>query len=58
MHSTINNLPVGRNVDETLRVLPIQYVRRIPMRFARQLDSGENHEPDPVGSKEFFAAVN
>jgi peroxiredoxin (alkyl hydroperoxide reductase subunit C) len=31
MHSTINNLPVGRNVDETLRVLQaFQYVQANP----------------------------
>ena len=31
MHSTINNLPVGRNVDETLRVLQaFQYVQSNP----------------------------
>ena len=31
MHATINNLPVGRNVDETLRVLQaFQYVQSNP----------------------------
>ena len=31
MHATINNLPVGRNVDETLRVLQaFQYVQSTP----------------------------
>ena len=35
MHATINNLPVGRNVDETLRVLQaFQYVQSNPTRSA------------------------
>ncbi|PTT95184.1 peroxiredoxin, partial [Pseudomonas sp. HMWF031] len=61
MHATINNLPVGRNVDETLRVLQaFQYVQSHPDEVcpANWTPGEKTMKPDPVGSKEFFAAVN
>ena len=61
MHSTINNLPVGRSVDETLRVLQaFQHVQAHPDEVCpANWQPGEktmNH--DPIKSKDFFAAVN
>ena len=61
MHATVNNLPVGRNVDETLRVLQaFQYIRSHPDESVpRRLDTRDpTMNPDPVKSKEYFAAVN
>jgi peroxiredoxin (alkyl hydroperoxide reductase subunit C) len=60
-HSTINNLPVGRSVDETLRVLQaFQYVHSHPDEVcpANWTPGEKTMNPDPVKSKEFFAAVN
>ena len=60
MHSTINNLPVGRNVDETLRVLQaFQYVQSNPDEVcpANWTPGEKTMKPDPKGSKEFFAAI-
>jgi peroxiredoxin (alkyl hydroperoxide reductase subunit C) len=61
MHSTINNLPVGRSVDETLRVLQaFQYVQSHPDEVcpANWQPGEKTMNPDPVKSKDFFAAVN
>lgn len=61
MHATVNNLPVGRNVDETLRVLQaFQYIRSHPDKVcpADWTPGGPTMNPDPVKSKEYFAAVN
>ena len=61
MHSTINNLPVGRNVDETLRVLQaFQYVQSNPDEVcpANWTPGEATMKPDPVGSKEYFSAIN
>ena len=60
MHSTINNLPVGRNVDETLRVLQaFQYVQAHPDEVcpANWTPGEKTMKPDPVGSKEFFSQI-
>ena len=60
-HSTINNLPVGRNVDETLRVLQaFQYVQSNPDEVcpANWTPGEKTMKPDPVGSKEFFQAID
>jgi peroxiredoxin (alkyl hydroperoxide reductase subunit C) len=60
-HATINNLAVGRNVDETLRVLQaFQHVKANPDEVcpANWTPGEKTMNPDPVGSKEFFAAVN
>jgi len=60
-HSTINFLPVGRSVDETLRVLQaFQYVDSHPDEVcpANWQPGEKTMNPDPVKSKEFFSAVN
>lgn len=59
-HATINNLSFGRNVDETLRTLQaIQYVQSHPDEVcpAGWKPGEKTMNPDPVKSKEFFAAV-
>lgn len=59
-HATINNLSFGRSVDETLRVLQaIQYVQTHPDEVcpAGWQPGQKTMNPDPVKSKEFFAAV-
>lgn len=61
LHSTINNLPVGRNVDETLRVLQaFQYVQSNPDKVcpANWTPGEMTMTPDPVGSKEYFSSKN
>jgi peroxiredoxin 2/4 len=59
-HSTINNLSVGRSVDETLRTLQaFQYTQSHPDEVcpAGWTPGAKTMNPDPVKSKEFFAAV-
>ncbi len=59
-HATINNLAVGRNVDETLRTLQaFQYVQSHPDEVcpAGWKPGEKTMVPDPVKSKDFFAAV-
>ena len=59
-HSTINNLAFGRSVDETLRTLQaIQHVQSHPDEVcpANWKPGDATMTPDPVKSKEFFAAV-
>lgn len=59
-HATINNLAFGRNVDETLRTLQaLQYVQAHPDEVcpAGWKPGEKTMIPDPVKSKEFFAAV-
>ncbi len=59
-HATINNLAFGRNVDETLRTLQaIQYVQSHPDAVcpAGWQPGDKTMTPDPVKSKEFFAAI-
>lgn len=59
-HATINNLAFGRNVEETLRVLQaIQYVQSHPDEVcpANWQPGQQTMKPDPVGSKEYFAAI-
>jgi peroxiredoxin 2/4 len=59
-HSTINNLAFGRSVDETLRTLQaIQHVQSHPDEVcpANWKPGDATMSPDPVKSKEFFAAV-
>ena len=61
MHSTINNLPFGRNVDETLRVLQaFQYVQANPDEVcpANWTPGDKTMKPDPEGSKEYFSAIS
>lgn len=55
-HSTINNLSVGRNVDETLRLLEgYQYTAKsgevCPANWKKGSDT---MKPDPTGSKAWF----
>ncbi len=60
-HATINNLAFGRSVDETLRTLQaIQYVQTHPDEVcpAGWKPGEKTMNPDPVKSKDFFAAVN
>lgn len=59
-HATINNLAFGRNVDETLRTLQaIQYVQANPDEVCPVgwKPGDKTMNPDPVKSKEFFAAI-
>jgi peroxiredoxin 2/4 len=59
-HATINNLAVGRNVDETLRTLQaFQYVQSHPDEVcpAGWKPGDVTMNPDPVKSKDYFAAV-
>ncbi|HGY5545816.1 MAG TPA: peroxiredoxin [Prochlorococcus sp.] len=61
MHATINNLPVGRNVDETLRVLQaFQHVQSHPDEVcpANWVPGEKTMHPDPVGSKEYFSNLS
>jgi peroxiredoxin 2/4 len=60
LHSTINSLAVGRSVDETLRTLQaFQYTQAHPDEVcpAGWTPGAKTMSPDPVKSKEFFAAV-
>ena len=59
-HATINNLAFGRSVDETLRTLQaVQHVQSHPDEVcpANWKPGDATMTPDPVKSKEFFAAV-
>lgn len=59
-HATINNLAVGRNVDETLRVLQaFQYVQSHPDEVcpAGWKPGEKTMSPDPVKSKVYFEAL-
>ena len=60
MHSTVNKAPVGRNVDETLRVLQgYQYVESHPDEVcpANWTPGAKTMKEDPVGSKEYFSTL-
>ncbi|GAU17479.1 hypothetical protein TSUD_340220 [Trifolium subterraneum] len=59
-HSTINNLGIGRSVDETKRTLQaLQYVQENPDEVcpAGWKPGEKSMKPDPKLSKEYFAAV-
>ncbi|WMV06981.1 hypothetical protein MTR67_000366 [Solanum verrucosum] len=59
-HSTINNLAIGRSVDETLRTLQaLQYVQENPDEVcpAGWKPGDKSMKPDPKGSKEYFASI-
>merc|ERR1712216_822107 len=59
-HSTVNNAPFGRSVDETLRVLQaIQHVQNNPDEVcpAGWTLGAATMKPDPKGSKEYFKAI-
>lgn len=55
-HSTINNLSVGRNVDEALRLLAAyQYTaEKGEVCPANWTEGDDTMKPDPKGSKEWF----
>jgi len=60
MHMTVNKAPVGRNVDETLRVLQAyQYVEANPDEVcpANWTPGDKTMLEDPKGSKEYFSAI-
>lgn len=59
-HSTINDLPVGRNVDEALRVIQaFQFVEENgEVCPANWTPGADTMKPDPVGSQEYFQKVN
>ena len=60
MHSTVNKAPVGRNVDETLRVLQgYQYVAANPDEVcpANWTPGDKTMLEDPKGSKEYFSSL-
>ena len=60
VHATINNLPVGRNVDETLRLLQaFQYVQSNPDEVcpANWTPGSATMLEYPKGSKEYFSAI-
>jgi len=59
-HSTINNAPFGRSVDETLRTLQaIQYVQDNPDEVcpAGWKPGDATMKPEPEASKEYFASL-
>ncbi|XP_075517436.1 2-Cys peroxiredoxin BAS1, chloroplastic-like isoform X1 [Primulina tabacum] len=59
-HSTINNLGIGRSVDETLRTLQaLRYVQENPDEVcpAGWKPGEKTMKPDPKLSKEYFAVV-
>ncbi|KAI4350743.1 hypothetical protein L6164_005164 [Bauhinia variegata] len=59
-HSTINNLAIGRSVDETKRSLQaLQYVKEKPDLVcpAGWQPGDKSMKPDPKLSKEYFASV-
>ncbi|CAN6439109.1 unnamed protein product [Victoria cruziana] len=59
-HSTVNNLAIGRSVDETLRTLQaLQYVQENPDEVcpAGWKPGERSMKPDPKLSKEYFAAI-
>ena len=59
-HSTINNLGVGRSVNETLRILEaFQYVEKHGEVCPANWNAGDDSmKPDPKGSQEWFGKHN
>jgi peroxiredoxin (alkyl hydroperoxide reductase subunit C) len=59
-HITVNDLPLGRNVDEVLRVLDaLQYFEKHGEVCPANWHPGEaSMKPDPQGSKAYFAKAN
>lgn len=55
-HATINNLSVGRNVDETLRLLAAYQftAEKGEVCPANWTEGADSMKPDPKGSKEWF----
>jgi peroxiredoxin (alkyl hydroperoxide reductase subunit C) len=59
-HATVNDLPVGRSVDETLRVIKaFQYADKYGEVCPANWHEGTaTIKPDPAGSQEYFATAN
>jgi peroxiredoxin 2/4 len=60
-HETVNNAPIGRNVDEALRVLQAaKHVRDHPDEVCPVgwTPGGRTMKPDPKSSQEYFASIN
>jgi len=59
-HSTINDLPVGRNVDETIRIIEaFQFVEKNGEVCPANWNPGDKTMvPDPVKSQEYFETAN
>ncbi len=59
-HATINDLPVGRNVDEALRVIEaFQFVEEHgEVCPANWTPGSDTMKPDPKGSQEYFEKAN
>lgn len=59
-HSTINDLPVGRNVDETIRVIKaFQFTdEHGEVCPANWTEGDDTMVPDPEGSKTYFEKAN
>ncbi len=59
-HSTVNDLPVGRNVDEALRVIQaFQYHEEHGEVCPANWNPGsDTMKPDPVGSQEYFSKLD
>lgn len=57
---TINDLPVGRSIDETLRLIKaFQFVEKNgEVCPANWIPDSPTIKPDPVGSKDYFNKVN
>lgn len=55
-HQTVNDLPVGRSVDEALRVIKaFQFVEEHGEVCPANWNEGsKTMKPDPVGSQEYF----
>ncbi|XP_072042028.1 peroxiredoxin-2-like [Amphiura filiformis] len=59
-HMSVNDLPVGRSVDETLRLVrAFQFVNKHgEVCPANWTPNSDTIKPDPEGSKDYFAKVN
>ncbi|MCH2174709.1 MAG: peroxiredoxin [Lentisphaeria bacterium] len=59
-HQLVNNLPLGRNVDEAVRILDaLQYFEQNGEVCPANWNPGDaTMKPDPEGSKEYFTSVN
>ena len=59
-HITVNDLPVGRNVDEVLRLVKaFQYVEEHGEVCPANWHPGQKSmKADPTGSKEYFQSIN
>ena len=59
-HQLVNNLPLGRNVDEAIRLLDaLQFVEEHGEVCPANWTPGEKTmKPDPEGSKEYFSSLD